>query len=147
MSGKEVNKGGRPTVMTLQMREEICRRLAEGESLRSIARSDGMPSVSTVTLAVVQDREGFSAQYAQAREAAGYAHGDRIADVVELLSTGAIDPNVGKAMMDGLKWVAERMAPKSHSAKQEIAHTSPDGSFAPTTIRIVAAGEPGKESA
>lgn len=37
------------------------------------------------------------------------------------------------------------LANHGYSDKQEVAHTSPDGSFAPTTIRIVAAGEPGKE--
>lgn len=109
---------GRPTVMTEEMSAEICSRLAEGESLRSICRDESMPALSTVMMAVVTDRNNFRSSYAQAREAAGYAHGDRVIDVVEQLGEG-LDPQVARAMMDGLKWAAERMAPKAHTTRTE----------------------------
>lgn len=128
----------RPTVMTEEVTQEVCVRLAAGESLRSICRDEGMPALSTVMLAVVQDRDGFRNNYAQAREAAGYAHGDGVIEVVELLREGGLDAQTAKAMMDGLKWAAERMAPKAHSAKQDINHTSSDGSLGPSRIEIVA---------
>lgn len=119
----------RPTVMTREVRETICMKLAAGESLRSICREDDMPAVSTVLLAVVQDRDGFSEQYMQARTAGGFSHADRIIDTVDRVSTGEIDPQSARAMLDGLKWAAERMAPKSHSNRQEIDHRSGDGSM------------------
>lgn len=114
----------RPTVMTEEVTQEVCVRLAAGESLRSICRDEGMPALSTVMLAVVDDRDGFRNSYMRAREAAGYSHADRIVDLVELLSEQAIDPQIAKAMMDGLKWAAERMAPKNHSPRQSIDHTT-----------------------
>jgi hypothetical protein len=92
-----------------------------------------MPVLSTVLLAVVQDRDGFRSKYAHAREAAGYAHGDGVIEVVEAMRFGDIDAQTGRAMMDGLKWAAERMAPKAHSVKQELDHTSSDGSMTPPT--------------
>lgn len=113
----------RPTVMTSDVVNDICIRLAAGDSLRAICRDESMPAVSTVLLAVVQDRDGFRSSYTQAREAAGFAHGDGVIEVVELLRDGVIDPQTGKAMMDGLKWAAERMAPKAHSTRQEVENT------------------------
>ncbi len=91
--------------------------------MRSYCRQDGTPDVSTVCRWIVRHEE-FRKQYTQAREAGGYAHGDGVIEVVELLRDGTIDPQTAKAMMDGLKWAAERMAPKSHSARQEIDHTT-----------------------
>jgi hypothetical protein len=115
-------------------------RLAGGESLRSICRDEGMPVLSTVLLWVVQDREGFSEHYMQAREAAGFAHADRVADLAELAALAEIDPQAARAAMDGFKWAAERMSPKRHSPRQEHDHQSSDRSMSPTRIEIVPGG-------
>ena len=56
------------TLYTPELMAEICRRLAEGESLLHICRTAGMPSEGTVRLWVKQDRDGCAAQYTQARE-------------------------------------------------------------------------------
>lgn len=125
------DKGGRPTVMTEEVTDEICKWLASGKSLRSICARDDMPVLSTVMLAVVQDRDGFRSKYTHAREAAGYAHADGIIEVVEALRNEGMEPQVAKAIMDGLKWAAERMAPKAHSASQKVDHTSSDGTMTP----------------
>ena len=115
---------GRPTVMTTDMRDAICEALAGGNSLRSVCINESMPAMSTVLLAVVQDRDGFSEQYMQARRAGGFSHADRIIDTVDRVALGDIDPQSARAMLDGLKWAAERMAPKSHGSRQEIDVTS-----------------------
>lgn len=99
-----------------------------------------MPAVSSVLLWVVSGRlvEGtekpFSEQYMQAREAGGFSHADRIVDTVDRVSIGELEPQAARAMLDGLKWAAERMAPKAHSAKQDINHTSEDRSMSPQPI-------------
>lgn len=118
-------------MMTHEVMDAICERLAGGESLRSICRSKDMPAISTVLLAVVQNRDGFSEQYMQAREAGGFSHADRIIDTVDRVAREEIDPQAARAMLDGLKWAAERMAPKKHSARQDVNHTSDDGSMSP----------------
>jgi hypothetical protein len=48
--------------------EELCRRLADGEPLRSICQREGMPSMSTVIAWALDDTHGFAARYARARE-------------------------------------------------------------------------------
>ena len=41
-------KKGRPSLYTEVLAAQICRRLAEGETLRAICRDPGMPAISTV---------------------------------------------------------------------------------------------------
>jgi hypothetical protein len=57
---------GRPSVYTPEIAQAIVSRMCEGESLRSICEESNMPARSTVLLWVVENREGFSDQYAQA---------------------------------------------------------------------------------
>ena len=128
---------GRPTSCTPSNVEKICFRLASGESLRKICSDDDMPVVSSVLLWVVEGRlvegteKSFSEHYMQAREAGGFAHADRIIDAVDLVSTGDLDPQAARAMLDGLKWAAERMSPKRHSPRQAIDLSSSDGTMTP----------------
>lgn len=135
---------GRPTKCTQEITDEICRRLADGNSLREICSDEGMPEKSTVLLWVVQERkiEGtdrlFSDQYHAGREAAGYSHADEALDLRNELRTGALEPQAAKVILDALKWGAERMAPKKHSQRQEVDHSSSDGSMGPTRIEITA---------
>ena len=127
----------RPTDYTPELAERICQHIAGGESLRSFCRLPGEPHVATVCRWIVKHDE-FREQYTHAREAAGYAHGDGVIEVVEAVRNGDIDAQTARAMMDGLKWAAERMAPKSHSSRQEIDHTTRGESIQPTRIEIVA---------
>ena len=133
---------GRPTDYTEEVAEAVCSWIAGGDSLRSFCRQEGTPDVTTICRWIVRHDE-FRQQYAYAREAAGYAHGDGIIEIVELLREGVVDPQTGKAMMDGLKWAAERMAPKAHSARQEVDHQSSDGSMRPTHITLSAPDDHG----
>lgn len=136
MTDEQKNLGGRPTVMTPDMQEKICFRLAGGEPLRSVCADEGFPAMSTVLMAVVQDRGGFRSKYAQAREAGGFSHGDRVIDVVDKVADGKLDPMAARAMLDGLKWAAERMAPKGHAVRQELNHTSTDGTMTPKGVVV-----------
>ena len=129
---------GRPTDYTPELAERICAWLAGGKSLRAFCRQDDTPAIETVCRWVVRHDE-FRQQYTQAREAAGYAHGDGVVEVVELLREGEIDPHTAKAMMDGLKWSAERMAPKAHMPQSLINHESPQGTMTPQQIILRAA--------
>ena len=110
----------RPTKLTEKRRTEICERLSSGESLRSICADDHLPHIANVLRAVVDDRDGFREQYTRAREAAGYAHADKIVEVAYKLENGEIEPAAARVMLDGLKWAAERQAPKQHSPRQEL---------------------------
>lgn len=112
---------GRPKAYTPRIAAKICAGLADGKSLRSICSGAGMPSRSTVLLWVVDgSHPEFTEQYRLAREAAGYAHADSIIETVEKLADNKLDPSAARGMLDGLKWAAERMAPKAHSPRSQI---------------------------
>ena len=165
---------GRPTICTAEITEEICERLAGGESLNAICKDEHMPNKSSVLLWVVQGRTvensepsvNFSDKYHEAREAAGYSHADRILtlvdkldpenlnpenfnpedpDAIELAKLQRLDHQTAKVMIDGLKWAAERMAPRKHATRQEIDHTSSDGSMTPKTITAVDPAEAARQ--
>lgn len=74
---------GRPSKFTPKLAADICARLATGESLRSICRDEGMPSDSTVRQWALDDVQGFSAQYARARDLGLDAMADEVFDIAD----------------------------------------------------------------
>ncbi len=81
-------RGGRPLKYTAKLAERICRRLVDGESLREICRDRALPPESTVRSWAVDDRDGFAARYARARE----AQMDRWAEeIIEIADEGSND--------------------------------------------------------
>jgi hypothetical protein len=73
-STKAPKKTGRPTKYSLEIAHEICERLSDGEPLRQICRSDGMPAWRTVYDWIYRDDAlgvegaGLSAAIAHARD-------------------------------------------------------------------------------
>jgi hypothetical protein len=120
-------------------RQEICRRLADGESLRKICSSEGMPSKWTVLEWLAKDEE-FAAQYARARELQAELYLDEIIAISDdsALDT-EIDPETGaertnhevvaraKLRVDTRKWAMSKMAPKKYGDKIQNEHTGPNG--------------------
>lgn len=61
-------EAGRPTIYTDELGVEICKRIAEGESIRSIVKDDKMPSSSTIFRWLLDDEKKiFWEQYEKAR--------------------------------------------------------------------------------
>lgn len=126
---------GRPTIYNDELVSEICQRIADGESLRSICRDDHMPHKATVLLWVVDGKHSqFRDQYVHAREAAGFSHADEALELRHSVLDGTYDPQAARVALDALKWGAERMAPKKHSTRQEIDHSSSDGTMTPQGV-------------
>ena len=73
-STKVKKKTGRPTKYSIEIAHEICERLSDGEPLRQICRSDGMPAWRTVYDWLYKDDAlgakgaGLSAAIAHARD-------------------------------------------------------------------------------
>lgn len=115
---------GRPSEFTPEIANDICERLAEGESLRTICQDDDMPSRSTVRLWRSGNAE-FSAQYTHARECQAETYAEKIVDDALV----ATDAALGRLRMDALKWAASKLAPKKYGDK--IAHVGGDDGDAP----------------
>ena len=125
---------GRPTIYSDELADEICSRIAGGESLNSICKEDDKPHISTVLLWVVNGKhEGFFDKYRIAREAQGLWDGDKIRDVVfDMLTEDGVEPQVAKVAIDAFKWTAERnmsrvYGPKARDAQRETVEVESDG--------------------
>lgn len=130
---------GRPSSYSQEVADEICEWLASGQSLRAYCRNEKKPALSTVTRWIVQNDE-FRVQYARAREAGGFAAADAILDLSNRANDGEVDANTARIAMDGYKWSAERMAPKSHLVRTEMDLISSDGSMSAAPTEIVLRG-------
>ncbi|ELQ6121953.1 DNA packaging protein [Cronobacter sakazakii] len=78
----EEKKTGRPSDYTEELAEIICLRLAEGESLRSVCRDEGMPSKQAV-LRWLARNGSFRAQYVRAKEEGAEAIAEELFDIAD----------------------------------------------------------------
>lgn len=107
---------GRPTIYSPELAAEICRRLAEGMSLRSVCKADDMPDASSVFL-WIQVHEEFSKQYARAKEESADAMSE---DMLEIADNEAGDVQRDKLKIDTRKWLASKLKPKKYGDKLGI---------------------------
>jgi hypothetical protein len=101
-----------------------------------------MPAESTVRAWALDDREGFSAKYARAREI-GYHHmADEIQEISDNGSNDWMERHDGdnvawvangehiqrsRLRVDSRKWHLSKALPKIYGDKQTTEHTGPDG--------------------
>jgi len=114
-------KYDRPKIET-----EVLARVAAGESLSAVCRTDGFPAEATVRKWAVEEAE-FGARYARAREARGERYGERVGEIAEAVLAGDHDPDRARVAIDALKWASARMASKSWGDKMRLEHAGPDG--------------------
>lgn len=124
------------TVYTQEIAEYICEELAKGRTLRDVCRDEGTPAESTVRLWALDDREGFAAQYARAREIGYFAMAD---ECVEIADDGRNDWQVrqdeeggvayqlngehvarSRLRLDTRKWLLAKALPKVFGDKLAI---------------------------
>ncbi len=138
MTGAKSKKKGRPSLYTDKLAAKICRRLAEGKSLRSICRDDAMPAISTVMGWLFDgDHDEFSEQYARAREAQAEVRADEIVDIADDDTNDFTADKDGKLVVDhehiqrsrlrvdARKWIAAKLLPKRYGDK--LQHTGEGG--------------------
>jgi hypothetical protein len=99
---------GRPTLFTDELALEICTRLSEGQSLRTICEHHGMPHRKTIRAWGYGDPE-FAARYARARAEGMYV----IAEDAMDRARNCTNENAAavRVYVDTVKWFASKMAP------------------------------------
>jgi len=113
---------GRPTLYSDELAEQICLRLASGESLIGICKDKSLPCRSTVFGWMLKDEhKPFLDKYLHARAIAGHACADKLLSLVNELESSSIEPSIAREMSSNLRWSAERMAPRYYSPKQTLA--------------------------
>lgn len=142
---------GRPTIFTDALATDICTRIATGESLRSICRSEDMPAMSSVMLWLVDGKhESFSEQYDLARRIQAETLADELFDISDngandwMEKNGASEDNPGyilngehvqrsRLRIDTRKWYLSKVLPK-FADKQQVDHVSTDRSMSPSSV-------------
>lgn len=101
--------------------DELCERIAMGESLRAICRGDDMPAKTTVMRWLQSDEHlEFRDQYARAREAQADYYFDAI---IEIADDDTVDVNRSRLMVDARKWAAGKLRPKVYGEKLDLNHS------------------------
>jgi hypothetical protein len=126
---------GRPTTYTQELADEVCERVARGETLRAIEELPHMPAKTTIWR-WRHENEAFRTQYAHAREASAYAFENRALDYCDRLEQASSITEVQglKEAAQILKWAAGVRAPKSHGDLTKLEHTG--GGGAPLSVVI-----------
>ena len=108
----------RPSSFNEAIANEICERIADGDSLRFICEGDDFPERRTVfRWLATPDHEAFRRQYALAREASADADDDDIRDMAGRVEKGKLDPQAARVAIDAKKWSAGKRKPKVYGDK------------------------------
>ena len=141
---------GRPTDYTQIIADEICERLMDGESLRSILKSEHLPAKTTVFNWLLHNKQ-FVNQYTHAREVQAETFVDEMADIADdgtndymekILNSGEITYvpdhehiNRSRIRIDTRKWIAERMKPKKYF-KPDVSDSDEENTAEPVQVII-----------
>lgn len=125
---------GRPSIYTEELADEICRRLANGESLRKICTGgefDGIPGEATV-YRWLNDNLRFREKYARAREIQADGEFEEAREIA--MSATPENVQVARLQVDTIKWRAGKLAPKKYGDK--LALTGGDATDAPVKSEV-----------
>jgi len=133
---------GRPSDFTQEIANTICGRLAEGESLRAICETDGLPDKSTVFRWLASNL-AFRDQYARARELQAETLVDEILEISDdgrndyMTSMGEGEETLAyrlngehvqrsRLRVDSRKWFASKVAPRKYGDRIQLANDPTD---------------------
>ena len=135
VESEATNIGGRPRSITDEMIIEVCDRVADGETIRQIARDDYMPVASTIYLELSRN-ETFSDQYVKAKEAQLTRWEDELIEIADDGSNDWVDREVDKGRIvtvadtdhmnrsrlrvDTRKWIMSKRAPKKYGDRAVV---------------------------
>jgi hypothetical protein len=129
----------------------ICERLTDGETLTAICKDEAMPAERTVRRWALDNVQGFSPQYARAREIGYHAMADEIIDIADDTSSDTVKDENGneranhewitrsRFRVDTRKWLLSKALPKIYGDKVTAEVTGKDGAAleaAPSHLEI-----------
>ncbi len=129
------DRGGRPSGYTEEIAATICEAIAEGSSLSTACKGEGMPSVRTALRWLDRHNE-FARMYAHAREVRADAWGEQILDIADDTSEDWVDRQKAdgttervldhehvtrsKLRVDARKWLMSKAAPRKYGDKLDL---------------------------
>ena len=132
----QANGPARSYLYTQKLADEICRRLANGESLKSIARTPGFPSEATIREWSLDVAHPFAVPYARAREAGYHKLAEELLEISDDSSRDLIEHETrdggtvltvnhehiqrARLRVDTRKWILSKMLPKVYGDKFQV---------------------------
>jgi hypothetical protein len=127
---------GRPTDYSPELVDEICARIASGDSVRTISRDESMPCVKTV-FNWLRVHPEFVQQYARAKAEQADALAEELLDIADDGSNDWMERygkegeqigwqlngehvNRSRLRIDTRKWIASKLKPKKYGEKLAI---------------------------
>jgi terminase small subunit-like protein len=133
---------GRPRIYDAETAESVLERLADGESLSAICRSEEMPSRPTIHGWVLDDIENFASKYARAREIQAHVLADEIISIADTIergtktttkadgSTETVEGDMiehRRLRYDARKWAVSKIMPKVYGDRLQNQQLDKDG--------------------
>jgi hypothetical protein len=100
-----------------ELASTILTRVSEGETLRQVARDEGVPE-SSIREWIRSDVDGLAARYSQARAMQVDSWADEIITVAYDLT---IDPAEKRVRCDQLRWLLSKLSPKRYGERLLVA--------------------------
>jgi len=119
--------GWRPTILTSELIENICEMLADGKSMRTVAKEKSMPAMSTM-FRWLRESDEFKEQYEIAKQESSDS---MVEEINEIADNTEGDTQRDRLRIDARKWTASKLKPKKYGDK--IDHTT-NGNELPTPI-------------
>lgn len=108
------------------LQDEILALLAEGKSVRSIAKIEGMPKLRTIMEWLRTDPE-FASLYGKAKQDGADAWAEDILDLAHEALDHPEKANAYRVAIDALKWAASKLKPQKYGdrVEQHIVNETP----------------------
>lgn len=130
--------------------DDICERIADGESLRDICADEHMPSKSAL-FKWLNEKPEIVDQYARAKEEQADAIFDEILNIADDARNDWMERNGedegwqvngehiqrSRLRIDARKWMAGKLRPKKYGDKVSHEHAGPEGGAIPHKVEVV----------
>jgi hypothetical protein len=119
-AARVVGKLGRPSSYTPEMGARICGWIADGNSLRSFCRQQGIGSDTVYRW--LRENKDFHALYARAHDDRADALADEIQDIADEQQGAAskVEVEAARLRIEARKWIASKLKPSKWGEKVEI---------------------------
>ena len=126
--------GGRPTLYTPELADDICAHLSRGISLNRICQLHEMPGHTAVWQWLERYPE-FAAKYARAREVQAEYYADEMVDISD--TADKENAQAIRVRVDTRKWIAAKLRPKKYGELVKHEHGgAADGAPIPVSIAV-----------
>ena len=135
--------GGRPTLYTPELADDICAHLSRGISLNRICQLPHMPGHTAVWQWLERYPE-FASKYARAREVQAEYYADEMVDISD--TADKENAQAIRVRVDTRKWIAAKLRPKKYGELVKHEHGGADGAPIPVSIAVTYAKPDGDTS-